>query len=80
MTLKETCCCFLVIMKDKVPYLPVVTMLLVEECYGRFCLHPDCLLLAVGCCSWGINLAMHVPDEFAKEIVVFSTIMCIRLL
>ena len=51
----------------------------VEGCYGRLCLCPDCLLPAVGCFSYGINLAMHVLGKFVKVLVVLGTIEHIRL-
>ena len=52
----------------------------VEGCYGRHCLHPDCLLLFVGCSSHGMDLAMHVFDEFGGRLVVSVTAECIGLL
>ena len=38
----------------------------VEGYHGRLNLYPDCLLPAVGCFSWGMDLAMHALGEFVK--------------
>ena len=51
----------------------------VEGYCGRLCLHPDCLLAAVGSFSCGMVLAMHVSGEFVKRLVVSGTVACIRL-
>ena len=45
----------------------------VEGYCGGLCLYPECFLPAVGCSSWGIDLAMHVLGKFIKGLVVFST-------
>ena len=31
------------------------------------CLHPDCLLLAVDCFLWGMDLAMHVSGKLIRD-------------
>ena len=49
-----------------------------EGCRGGPCLHPDCLLLAVGCSSKCINLTMCISGGFAKGLVSGAA-MCIRL-
>ena len=53
---------------------------LVEGCYGGLCLYPDCWIYAVGCFSWGIDLAMHVLGKFSMGLVISSTKVGIRLL
>ena len=48
--------------------------------YGGLFLHPNCFLHAIGCFSWGIDLAMHVLGEFARGLVVSVAAAYIRLL
>ena len=43
--------------------------LYVEGCYSKLGLHLDCLLLAVGCSSKYMDLAMCILGRFAKGLV-----------
>ena len=52
----------------------------IEGCCGELFLNPYCLILAVVCPLWGINLAIHVSDEFARVLVVLNAAVHIRLL
>ena len=49
----------------------------VEGCHGMLYLYPDCLLPA-RCSSWGMDLSMHVSDDFINGLVVFSAAERIR--
>ena len=51
----------------------------VEGCYSRLCFHPDCLLPAVGCSSWDMDLAVYVLGKFIKGLVLFSAAEHIKL-
>ena len=46
----------------------------VEVHHSGPCLHPDYLLLAVGCSSKCMNLAMYILGGFAKGLVSGSTV------
>ena len=51
----------------------------IEGCHGKLGLHPYYLLLAVGCPSKFINLAMCISGGFAKGLIPGAAV-CIRLL
>ena len=48
-------------------FLKVQINLFVEGCRRGLCKHPDCLLLAVGCFLYGIDLAMHVLGKLLRD-------------
>ena len=45
----------------------------IEGCHGKLYLHPDCLILAMGCSSWGMDLAMHVSGKFVRGLVLLGS-------
>ena len=52
----------------------------VEGCYGGICLYADYLKPALGCSSWGMDLAMYVSGKFVKGLVIFASEQSIRLI
>ena len=44
-----------------------INLVCVEGHYSRLCLHPGYLLPAVGCSSWGIDLAVHVSGSLKQN-------------
>ena len=55
-------------------------MLYVEGCHGGLFLHPAYLLLAVGCSSKDIDMAMCISDGFSRGLMVSGAAACTRLL
>ena len=53
---------------------------ILKDAVAGFFICPDCLILALGCSLWDMDLAMRVSGKFAKGLVVSGAAVCTRLL
>ena len=52
----------------------------VERHHSKLFLYPECLLYALACFVWGMDLVMYVLGKYAMGLMVTGAAACIRLL